>query len=605
MKKSGCLALLLLLNLMGVACIEAASRGATESPRKTTDTAPTLGALASSDQIKIDSVGTGETIGHVVDLKIQNLTDQPIKCAVGPIVLESKSRKNQDYVCPKPQTVSIGPRSTTTVAMNGVCVNRNKPPVGKGAPGDLIINTGDPTLPQNPDSHIPANQARDLLRICTSKYEAADKLQKDGALKDLPYKDRQKQKDIVVQWSTWCDPRISEITGAPPATKDDLKKVVYKQVEAKGKMSPETKKKVDQGIDTIFEKVELTTAKAKDVEKPGPFFEGPISTGKPGPLFQPATVAQPGDVVHVESDDITGAKGHWMVKVKLGNKIVDVWFETDDKPPLKECDWIKINKTSTSSRGETVYVYIKDYEKTTAPTPTEDHGKTSALTPTPTPTATPTAALTATPTPTPCKEGETRDLSSETQEFTILDPDGVPSFKFYTNKDGAVGAAEGLSGYFKDGAKIADEMKKHLPPGVGTTVAGWLIGYVKGGSAILDEVLAGRLRTAGVSSVHVAIDLPLKKITATCTTYEICRKGVLVTEKKYSESVERTVLHDDKVADRDNTDPKNREWEQVVDSNGKYNADKAMAWAKKFLDDHLAALDQAEKDYKDFKDKCK
>jgi hypothetical protein len=268
MKKSGCLAALFLLSLMGAACIEAASRGATESPRKTTDTAPTLGALTSSGQIKIDSVGTGETIGHVVDLKIQNLTDQPIKCAGGPIVLESKSRKNQDYVCPKPQTVSIGPRSTATVAMNGVCVNRNKPPVGKGAPGDLIINTGDPTLPQNPASHIPANKAGDLLRICTSKYEAADKLQKDGALKDLPYKDKQKQKDIVVQWSTWCDPRISEITGAPPATKDDLKKVVYKQVEAKGKMSPETKKKVDQGIDTIFEKVELTTAKAKELEKP-------------------------------------------------------------------------------------------------------------------------------------------------------------------------------------------------------------------------------------------------------------------------------------------------------------------------------------------------
>ena len=36
-------------------------------------------------------------------------------------------------------------------------------------------------------------------------------------------------------------------------------------------MSPETKKKVDQGIDTIFEKVELTTAKAKDLEKPDPF----------------------------------------------------------------------------------------------------------------------------------------------------------------------------------------------------------------------------------------------------------------------------------------------------------------------------------------------
>lgn len=237
-------------------------------PMSAQPTAPTLEALAVAGHVKIDSTGTGETIGHVANLKIQNLTDQRINCVVGPIVLESKSRKNQDYVCPKPQTAKIEPRGTTTVPMNGVCVDRNKPPVGKGAPGDLIVNTGDPSLPPNPDSHIPAKQARDLLRICTSKYDAADRLQKEGALKDLPYKEKQKQKDIVVQWSTWCDPRISQVTGAPAATKDDLRKVVYKQVEEQGPMTPEKKKKVDQGIDTIFEKVELTTAKAKDLEKP-------------------------------------------------------------------------------------------------------------------------------------------------------------------------------------------------------------------------------------------------------------------------------------------------------------------------------------------------
>jgi hypothetical protein len=44
-------------------------------------------------------------------------------------------------------------------------------------------------------------------------------------------------------------------------------------------------------IDTIFEKVELTTAKAKDVEKPEPLLGGAVTTGKPGPFFKPATVA--------------------------------------------------------------------------------------------------------------------------------------------------------------------------------------------------------------------------------------------------------------------------------------------------------------------------
>ena len=114
-----------------------------------------LPVLEQNGKVKIGSVGTGETSGHVVDLKIENLTDQPINCAVLPMVLESISRKNQDYVCPKSQTVTIDARGTATILLDGVCINRNKPPVGEGAPGDLIVNTGDPAIPPKRDSHIP------------------------------------------------------------------------------------------------------------------------------------------------------------------------------------------------------------------------------------------------------------------------------------------------------------------------------------------------------------------------------------------------------------------------------------------------------------------
>jgi hypothetical protein len=227
-----------------------------------------LATLLQQGAVSVDNVGTGETIGHIADLKIQNLTDQPLQCFVPPMVLESRSGKNQDYVCPKGETVDIGPHSTVTVPQNGVCVNRSKPPVGNGVPGDLGLNTGDSDIPRNPDSHLSSKDADKLLRICTSKYNAADKLEKEGKLNDLPYRDPEKRKDIVVQWSTWSDPRISEITGAPPATKDDMKKVVHKQVTEQGPMTPDKEKKVDQGIDTIFAKVELTTEKAKDLEEP-------------------------------------------------------------------------------------------------------------------------------------------------------------------------------------------------------------------------------------------------------------------------------------------------------------------------------------------------
>lgn len=230
-----------------------------------------LASLLSDNKIKVNTSGTGETIGHIADLEIQNLTDQPVSFTVPPMVLESGSGKNQHYACPKSEAVALDPHGKKRVPMDGVCLVRNKPAVGKGVTGDLLINDGKADTPQSPDGHLPKKDANKLLRLATSKYEAADKLQREGAFKDIPYTDKQKQKDIVVQWSTWSDPRISELTGAPPATKEDLKKVVYKQVEERGPVTPDKKKKIDEGIDNIFEKVELTTTKAKDLEEPDPF----------------------------------------------------------------------------------------------------------------------------------------------------------------------------------------------------------------------------------------------------------------------------------------------------------------------------------------------
>lgn len=227
----------------------------------------TCAVLVATGKLTVETSGTGETIGHIADLKIRNLTDRPLTCRIPPLILESGSGKNQHYACPSGQTVALNPHQAKTVPMNGVCLNRNKPPVGKGVSGDLVMNEANPSSPQNPKSHVAASDANKLLRTCAAKYAAADQLQKSGALKNLPYHDPQKQKDIVVQWSTWMDPEISQMTGSRPATKEDLRKVVYKQVEQQGPMTAEKKKKVDQGIDTIFEKVELTSAKAKDLEK--------------------------------------------------------------------------------------------------------------------------------------------------------------------------------------------------------------------------------------------------------------------------------------------------------------------------------------------------
>jgi hypothetical protein len=332
-------------------------------------------SLLNDGSIKVETTGTGETIGHVADFVIQNLTDGPIECVIPPMILESGSGKNQDYACPKRQEFALKPHESKTIPVDGVCLNRHKPPVGKGVGGDLLVNDGSNPV-QDRRSHLKKKDADKLLRICEAKYEAAEKLQKDGALKDLPYHDKQKQKDICVQWSTWADPRISEITGSPPATKDDLKKVVYRQAEQNGPVTPDTKKKIDEGIDTIFDKIELTTEKAKDLEKPEtgesgvpPIIEQPQTVGMPTPTPGepiPRTTERPsaatptpsgGDTTHEKSaNEATPTpapltQAHYPVREKTdcgdievtvgtkGDLIFD--FKPNGKCPCKEFGWIQ------------------------------------------------------------------------------------------------------------------------------------------------------------------------------------------------------------------------------------------------------------------------
>ena len=228
-------------------------------------------SLIGDNKIDAEITGTGETIGHIADAKITNFTDEPIEVAIPPGVLESRSGKNQDYGVPHTTDVVLQPHESKTIPLDGVCLDRHKPPVGKGVGDDLAFNDCDP------DARIARGDSDRFLRIAESVYDAADKLEEDGKLKEMPYKDPKKRKEIVEQWATWI--RTSEVTGDPPPTKDDLKKVVEKQV---GKVPPDKQKKIDEGIDTIFDKIELTTEKAKDLEKENANDNEGTEQGAPG-----------------------------------------------------------------------------------------------------------------------------------------------------------------------------------------------------------------------------------------------------------------------------------------------------------------------------------
>jgi len=229
--------------------------------------------LKKDGKIGVEIIGTGQSIGHVADLAIRNLTDGRLQVPVPAMLLESRSGRFQHYACPYAQTVTLGPRQEKSVALDGLCLVRTKPPVGRGVRGELIICDGNPNTPRDPDSDFSAKDAGKIVRVAKSYCDAADKLERQNQLDEIPYRSAKKKKEIVKQWGVWMDPEICKRTGTRRATKKDLTQTIIRQAEKKeqGPLPPKKKEEIDRGIDEIFEDIQLTTKEAKALEEPDPF----------------------------------------------------------------------------------------------------------------------------------------------------------------------------------------------------------------------------------------------------------------------------------------------------------------------------------------------
>jgi hypothetical protein len=108
-----------------------------------------LGGLLNSGVVAMGLAGTGQTIGEVADLSLTNQGPHPVKVAVPPMVLVSRSGKSQHYAAPNGQVVSIEPGATVVVPIEGMCISRSKPPVGGGVAGELygMNRAGQPLFP--------------------------------------------------------------------------------------------------------------------------------------------------------------------------------------------------------------------------------------------------------------------------------------------------------------------------------------------------------------------------------------------------------------------------------------------------------------------------
>lgn len=267
--------------------------------------------LLRSGKVSYESSGTGETIGHVADITVTNLTSEGLNFSIPPAILESKSGGSQDYACPGPQDVALGAGETKTVPMYGNCLERGRPPEPNGQRGDLVLNDGEPN-DGNFDTHIDPEIVQRILKIVEAKYEAVEELEGEGAFKDFPYHDQAQREGVVLQWSTWEDPRISDSVHSPPVDKDDFKRNIDHQARQHGPINHDVRKKLDKGTDSMWEGIELTSEKAKDLENSDQNSEPPPSspnvsdqTGGTPESPAPQTEEKPKTA---EEDQLDGAK---------------------------------------------------------------------------------------------------------------------------------------------------------------------------------------------------------------------------------------------------------------------------------------------------------
>jgi len=115
------------------------------------------------------------------------------------------------------------------------------------------------------DTKYSREESKTILETTERYFAAAEKLQREGALDQIPYDDPQVQIETVVQWGVWQDSSISQTTEEIPATKEDLTSTIQDQIDAKedSDLTPQQESQIDQGVEDIWAAVDLT---AKNVE---------------------------------------------------------------------------------------------------------------------------------------------------------------------------------------------------------------------------------------------------------------------------------------------------------------------------------------------------
>ncbi len=328
---------------------------------------------------------------------------------------------------------------------------------------------------------------------------------------------------------------------------------------------------------------------------PGHVTTAPVYTG-PGP--KPCDLLA-GAIVHVEGNPQGGSGGLWLVPVKVttpaGSRLIKIFINAERKPALKFCDWIRITTCHADATG---VPYVDGYE------PAEDPAKAPPAPPKP-PEAPKPPEVSKPPVggatePSKCKDGDERNESEhETREFEFVDENSQITIQFYTDIDGALGAAKNMSQFWKAGAVVLKTLGKAVPGG---GIVGVLTKYLDEGGSILDAVAVSILaKRARVVTIQIDVTTTIARVE--WWTVEVCRGGTWVREKRCRVLPPRRGAY--KNADTIRFADQLR-WDIIADASKQQEFDpgKVDAWAKAFIKEQMALLAQNEADYKEFAKGC-
>lgn len=260
-------------------------------------------AASGSGPLQFSIAGTGDTIGHVADLRITNTGNQPWQGTVTfPPMLTPLGGDRQPYaLCPiqwpgppylptnpflppilpppaplipePPQklewalygpvrmpgitapllqlglTGSLAVGETATIPMAGICLSSRLQPLGKGETGKARFAST--TSPEE------AQRWAETLHTVHQIIVAATQLQLAGAFNTPFTKDLAKELRTIIQWTVWFHNAAEE---GKPITEDDFARKVYDQAAANagGKLSAEQKEQLQPGIKQLWGAILLT-----------------------------------------------------------------------------------------------------------------------------------------------------------------------------------------------------------------------------------------------------------------------------------------------------------------------------------------------------------